>query len=160
MHRAATKQMKVTLAPADLLHDDFEPVHTILYQRGSKVNVLIDCRQNITVMTDQLRLKQFILNLGRNSSKCCFEGFIRSKAQVVDGNVELSVEDSGTGTPQEKRENLFLKFQESLDTLNRGTGLVYTCAKCWSHLWVVRFGSTKHSRVASQDAPGLALSFS
>jgi CheY-like chemotaxis protein len=42
---------------------------------------------------------------------------------VVDGNVRLYIEDSGPGIPNDKREILFTKFQESLDTLSQGTGI-------------------------------------
>lgn len=151
MHRAATKQLKVTLEPTDLLHDVsdsirqtcvivvpllrlivlflfllntyqvLEPVAGMLHQRGSNIKVIVDCPPNLYVMTDNLRLKQVILNLGRNSSKFISTGFIRLRAKVVDGLIRLSVDDSGTGIPEEKRELLFSKFQESLDVLSQGT---------------------------------------
>jgi CheY-like chemotaxis protein len=41
----------------------------------------------------------------------------------VEGNVHLFVEDSGPGIPENKRKILFSKFQESLDSLNQGTGI-------------------------------------
>lgn len=123
MHRASNKQMKVDLSPADLLHDVMEPVHAMLQQRGTKISFMLDCPDDIFVMTDRLRLKQVLLNLGRNSSKFVEEGFVRLVARVVDDHVELSVEDSGPGVPMEKREKLFNKFQESLDMLSQGTGI-------------------------------------
>jgi signal transduction histidine kinase len=72
-------------------------------------------------MADRLRLKQVILNLGRNSTKFVESGFIRLKAEEVDGRIKIFVEDSGSGIPMEKRERLFAKFQESLDLLSQGT---------------------------------------
>jgi CheY-like chemotaxis protein len=74
-------------------------------------------------MTDGLRLKQIVLNLGRNAVKFVEKGFVRLQAEIVDGMVQLSVEDSGPGIPVEKRDRLFSKFQESLDSLNQGTGI-------------------------------------
>jgi signal transduction histidine kinase len=59
-------------------------------------------------------------NLGRNSSKFVEQGFIRLRG-AMDGNVQLSVEDSGPGSPLDKQQRLFLKFQESLDVLSQGT---------------------------------------
>ncbi|KAL7564266.1 hypothetical protein ACA910_014331 [Epithemia clementina (nom. ined.)] len=124
MHRAADKQLKVNKQLTDVLHDVLEPVHAMLHQRGDRVELLIECTPpNLYVMTDSLRLKQVILNLGRNSAKFVNEGFIRLCAEVVDGQVQLSVEDSGPGIPQKKREFLFAKFQESLDRLSQGTGI-------------------------------------
>ena len=121
MHRAANKQLKVNMTPTDVLHDVLEPVQAMLPQRDSKFKVLVDCPQGLVVMTDRLRLKQICLNLGRNSVKFVDEGFIRLKAEVVDNHVHIYIEDSGPGIPLEKRQNIFSKFQESLDSLSQGT---------------------------------------
>jgi signal transduction histidine kinase len=121
MHRAASKQLQVDMVPTDLLHDVIEPVGGMLHRRGSKVKVILDCPENFWIMADPLRLKQVILNLGRNSSKFIDEGFIRLKAEEADGNVILYVDDSGSGIPADKRGRIFAKFQESLDLLSQGT---------------------------------------
>lgn len=47
----------------------------------------------------------------------------------MEGNVCLYVEDSGSGVPVEKRAQLFAKFQESLDSLNQGTGIGLSLCK-------------------------------
>jgi len=70
-----------------------------------------------------------ILNLGRNSTKFVHEGFVRFKAAVVDGNVELYVEDSGQGITEEMRGRLFEKYQTSLDRLSQGTGIGLSLCK-------------------------------
>ena len=121
MHRAADKQLKVSKSATDVLHDVLEPVHAMLHQKRDRVELIIECTPNLYVMTDSLRLKQVILNLGRNSAKFVNDGFIRLRAEVVNNEVILSVEDSGPGIPQQKRELLFAKFQESLDRLSQGT---------------------------------------
>jgi signal transduction histidine kinase len=119
------------MTPTDLLHDVLEPVGGMLHQRHGKVKVVVNCPKNLVIMTDRLRLKQIILNLGRNSAKFVEEGFIQLRAEVVDGHVELSVEDSGPGIPMEKRKQLFNKFQESLDVLGQGTvRLLSSLAHC------------------------------
>ena len=63
------------------------------------------------------------MNLGRNSIKFTTRGYVRFRAAVVDGFVALYVEDSGAGIPCDKRDNLFEKFQASLDVLSQGTGI-------------------------------------
>jgi len=124
MHRASNKQLQVTMSPTDVLHDVLEPVGGMLHQRGnSKVRLIIECPPDLLIMTDALRLKQVIINLGRNSCKFIDEGFIRLKAEIVDGIVKIYVDDSGSGIPTEKRRRLFAKYQESLDLLNQGTGI-------------------------------------
>ena len=165
MHRASSGNMQVKLAPVDLLRDVLEPVAGMLHRGGEgnvgrgkgseKVQIVVDCPEDIVVVTDVLRLKQVILNLGRNSVKFINEGFIRLRAEVLEveysndpsrfrdefvrenshldiecGNslcktVRLYVEDSGSGIPIEKRERLFAKYQESLDLLSQGTVWMY-----------------------------------
>ena len=121
MHRAASKQLKLTMVPTDVTKDVLEPVHAMLCSRECKFQVMVEGIEDLYVETDRLRLKQVLLNLGRNSAKFVDEGFIKLRAEVVDGFVRLYVEDSGPGIPYEKRERLFSKFQESLDTLSQGT---------------------------------------
>jgi signal transduction histidine kinase/CheY-like chemotaxis protein len=123
MHRASSNQLKIEMAHADLLRDVLEPVASMLYHRCDDFEVLLDCPQNLVIMTDRLRLKQIVLNLGRNAAKFVEKGFVRLRADVVDGMVQVYVEDSGPGIPLEKRKRLFCKFQESLDSLNQGTGI-------------------------------------
>lgn len=72
----------------------------------------------------------FLQNLAANSRKFVTEGYIRIGAGTnTDGTVYLFVEDSGPGIPQEKRANLFNRYQESLDSLNQGTGIGLSLSK-------------------------------
>ena len=123
MHRAASKQLQINKLPTDILHDVLEPVAGMLYRgRNSNFRVIVECDPKaLYVMTDPLRLKQVVLNLGRNSIKFIDRGFIRLRAEEANGNVRIFVDDSGSGIPVEKRKQLFAKFQESLDALNQGT---------------------------------------
>jgi signal transduction histidine kinase/CheY-like chemotaxis protein len=134
IHRAADKQMKLDLKPADILRDVFEPVASILFMRGAKVDIITECPKNLMVETDRMRLKQIVLNLAANSTKFVEQGYIRLRAEVVDGSVQLNIEDSGPGIPPEKRNRLFAKFQESLDLLNQGTGIGLCVCKNLSEL--------------------------
>ena len=123
LHRAADRQLKLTFSPVDVLRDVLDPVASILFMRGANVQIQTECPTNLMVLTDRMRLKQIILNLSANSTKFVEHGFIRLRADVVDGTVQLYVEDSGPGIPPGKRDRLFAKFQESLDLLNQGTGI-------------------------------------
>ena len=122
MHRASHKQLQVNFETIDLFHDILQSTAGMIYQRDSKVKVLVECDPpNLLVESDCLRLKQVILNLSRNASKFVNEGFIRLRGYVVDNEVRLAVEDSGIGIPEDKKNLLFAKFQESLDQLSQGT---------------------------------------
>ena len=46
------------------------------------------------------------MNLGRNAIKFVERGFVRFRVAVVDDLVELYVEDSGPGIPDDKRQHL------------------------------------------------------
>jgi signal transduction histidine kinase/CheY-like chemotaxis protein len=134
IHRATGNHIKLDFSPTDVLRDVFEPVASILFMRGAKVDIVTDCPKNLIVLSDRMRLKQIILNLAANATKFVEQGFIRLRAEVIDGSVTLLVEDSGPGIPPEKRERLFAKFQESLDLLNQGTGIGLCVCKNLSDL--------------------------
>ena len=123
MNRASSNQLRIELAPADLLRDVLEPVVSMMYNRCEGFEVLLDCPEDLVVLTDRMRLKQILLNLGRNATKFIEKGFIRLRVYEVDNMVQISVEDSGSGIPLEKQDRLFEKFQESLDSMNQGTGV-------------------------------------
>jgi len=129
--RASTNRLELQHQQTDILADVFKPIHSLLYLRDCKVEVLIECPKDLVITTDCLRLKQVVLNLSRNSSKFVQNGFIRLKAKVNKDTkkVQIFVEDSGPGVPSEKRERLFSKFQSSLDSLNQGTGIGLSLSK-------------------------------
>ena len=124
IHRSAERQMKIDLKPTDILRDVLEPVASILFLRGASdsVEIRVECPDELVCQADRMRLKQIVVNLASNSVKFVEKGYICLRANVVNGQVEVSVEDSGPGIPESKRNRLFAKFQESLDELNQGTG--------------------------------------
>jgi CheY-like chemotaxis protein len=123
IHRTTDSEIKLALSQTDVLRDIFEPVASMLFMRGAKVDIVTECPNNLIVLSDRMRLKQIILNLAANATKFVEKGYIRLRAEVINGSVTLFVEDSGPGIPTEKRERLFAKFQTSLDQLNQGTGI-------------------------------------
>lgn len=128
IHRTTDSEIKLALSPMDVLRDVFQPVASMLFMRGAKIDIVTDCPNNLIVLSDSMRLKQIILNLAANATKFVEKGYIRLRAEVINGSVTLFVEDSGPGIPVEKRERLFAKFHASLDQLNQGTGIgLYVC---------------------------------
>ena len=119
MHRATSGNLQVKLAPVDLLRDVLEPVAGMLHRGGEgnigrgtgdeKVQITVDCPEDIVVTTDVLRLKQVILNLGRNSVKFINEGFIRLRAEVVE--VEECSDDHIRFRDEFVRENSHLDIE-------------------------------------------------
>jgi len=129
MNRVQSKQLTVENSHVDIKSDIFESVASMLYRRENNFVVQIDCPESLVVITDRLRMKQICLNLARNSLKFVDKGFIRLRASVLsDGpngtaNVHIYIEDSGPGIPVAKRGMLFMKWQQSLDSLQQGTGI-------------------------------------
>eukprot|EP00977_Amphora_coffeiformis_P000608 scaffold134_cov94-Amphora_coffeaeformis.AAC.14 len=127
--------IQINHAPTDVLHDIIEPAAAILCVRGTRVEVLTECYpKDLAVSTDQLRLKQIILNLAINASKFAERGFIRIRAACENNTVKLYVEDSGPGVPEERREGLFESFQDSMDLLQQGTGIGLSICHNLTHL--------------------------
>lgn len=123
VHRATNDQMTIEQGAVGLLHDIFEPVSSMIYKRDANFVVLLECSETLVVQSDRLRLHQIVLNLARNSAKFVEEGFIRLRADVIDNSIQIFIEDSGPGIPEEKRAQLFSRFQSSLDILAQGTGV-------------------------------------
>ena len=124
-HRVASKQMVVEMAPTDIQRDVLDAVASMLYRRYASYQVEVICPDDeLIIMADRVRLKQVVLNLARNSAKFVEKGYIRLRADVnPQGCVSIAVEDSGPGIPLEKRKNMFERFQDSLDSLQQGTGV-------------------------------------
>lgn len=130
LHRAESHRIDLQLAPIDMLKDILEPISNMFYQRSTGVKIEVDCPPHLLVVTDRIRLKQVILNLGRNAAKFVTSGFVRFRALQGDGDkLLIYVEDSGPGIPEEKRHELFQKFQPSLDLLSQGTGIGLSLCK-------------------------------
>jgi len=63
IYQANDNHITAALAPTDILRDILEPISCILYKRLSTYEVILECPENLMVMTDSMRLKQVILNL-------------------------------------------------------------------------------------------------
>jgi len=107
--RAADCRLKLHRSTTNLLREVLRPVGTMLYTRGTMVEVTIDCPEILLVHTDRLRLKQLLLSLARNSLKFVHQGYVRLRAEATNGTVLMYVEDSGPGIVQ--RDRLFQKFE-------------------------------------------------
>lgn len=123
VHRATRDQMVLEQEDVDVQYDIFEPVCSMIYNRDTSWTILVKCPEGLVIKADKLRLQQIVLNLARNSAKFVHEGYVRLRADIVDGKVHLYVEDSGPGIPKEKQQNLFRRYQTSLDSLAQGTGV-------------------------------------
>jgi hypothetical protein len=159
VHRTQSHEIHLQTSIVDIRKDILDPVAAILFMRGAKVDIEVDCPTDLQVESDRMRLKQIMLNLSANSTKFVERGFIRLRAAILDsdGKVELSVEDSGPGIPQSKRGHLFEKYQESLDSLIQGTGIELCICKNLSELMAADIGLDESYDSGVMGCPGTRL---
>ncbi|WP_284124385.1 ATP-binding protein [Parerythrobacter aestuarii] len=78
------------------------------------------------ILTDQLRLKQIVLNLIGNAVKFTERGTIEVSTAVCNDKLAIKVSDTGIGIPQDRHDDIFKPFQQADSTTSRrfgGTGL-------------------------------------
>jgi PAS domain S-box-containing protein len=83
-------------------------------------------KPTLEIFTDELRLKQILINLIDNSLKFTEKGEVRFGVELHNGFITFFVEDTGIGIPKNKQEIIFDRFRQSDDSISRkygGTGL-------------------------------------
>jgi len=117
--------------------DIIETIHKttdLLAVNAARKNIalLVDCADSIPqfIMGDSGRIKQIIINLLGNAIKFTNHGYVRISAQVVEikgaAYLQMRVEDTGSGIPSDKQEEIFNKFTQADASITRkygGTGL-------------------------------------
>ncbi|MGE6578530.1 ATP-binding protein [Paenibacillus xylanexedens] len=75
------------------------------------------------IEADENRMQQILFNLVGNAIKYTPSGHIVIRAQIVQGDVEIQVEDTGIGIPEDKFSMIFNPFEKLEFIDNTGTGL-------------------------------------
>jgi signal transduction histidine kinase len=112
----------------------FEILKTLLQCKDSKANInailtFDKAIEEYYIITDELRLKQIILNLISNAIKFTKSGSIEIKCKLMQKKqVKISVKDTGIGIRDEEKTQLFndfvmLKDKERLNEYGSGLGL-------------------------------------
>ncbi len=106
-----------------------------------------DCDvQELVLSTDEVRLKQILLNLLGNALKFTDEGTIEFGYKYrEDDMIQFFVKDSGIGIPDNKQNGIFSAFQQIEEHITRnqgGTGLGLSITrslveKLGGHIWVM-----------------------
>lgn len=91
------------------------------------LNLKVEIAENVgTVINDQRRLEQVILNLLNNAVKFTDSGYVHVSCLLEHGRYILTVSDTGTGIHQEEIPGLFQPFHQidtGLSRRHEGTGL-------------------------------------
>ena len=113
----------------------------LLAAQASKKGLLfltfVDPNVPDTIVGDEVRLRQILLNLGGNAIKFTESGKVLIKANLSseDGrevDIRFSVEDTGIGISDEEKRRLFQPFSQADGTISRkygGTGLGLSISK-------------------------------
>lgn len=130
-------KLKINAGPVclDALFQEIRHLFNVkLAEKNLDLTIHIQAGTPATLILDEMRLRQVIVNLVDNAIKFTHNGRISVEAAAIphppapDRAVDLSirVEDSGMGIPEEKRDIIFESFQqESAGTSRKfgGTGL-------------------------------------
>lgn len=96
---------------------------TVRLQVQPGVELLLDgTREEITLDTDEQRLRQVLTNLLANACKYTEKGSITLAYKQMENKVIFSVTDTGPGIPKDKAEVIFQRF-EKLGSFKPGFGL-------------------------------------
>ena len=133
-------KLELEYIPFDV-RDTVEDVVDVLSQRAAEKGVElisdIDCHVPLGLVGDSMRLRQILLNLGSNAIKFTEKGHVlfAVRAEVgLEGSctLEIKVEDTGIGIPEDKLGRLFQSFSQVDSSTSRkygGTGLGLTISQ-------------------------------
>ena len=114
----------------DFLEDILLQVEHLFDEKDIHFNVDIHDDLPTHLITDDVRLKQVVINLINNAVKFTDEGevdFNMSGKKSEDGSFDLHIEvrDTGMGIPEDKIESIFIPFQQLSPRriYNKGVGL-------------------------------------
>ncbi|HEU4732418.1 MAG TPA: ATP-binding protein, partial [Kofleriaceae bacterium] len=126
--------VKETIALPDLAEECMASVREIL--KGK--DVTLNCEVAVTsVFCDPLKLRQVLLNLLSNAAKFTEAGEIVLSAEAQGSTLVISVEDTGSGIPEDQLPFIFDKFRQVDGSARRkigGTGLGLAIVKEVVHL--------------------------
>jgi signal transduction histidine kinase/HAMP domain-containing protein len=117
---------------ADAFNDVAASVSSLL--QNKPVDLLINVQDNLPlVWADPVRFNQVVINLVSNAIKFTEQGLVMIRAKLDDaGMVQIAIEDTGIGIPQDKLDLVFERFRQVDSRVNRkyqGTGMGLAIAR-------------------------------
>ncbi|EAR86641.2 ATPase, histidine kinase-, DNA gyrase B (macronuclear) [Tetrahymena thermophila SB210] len=115
----------------NLIEDVKKTMRVIVKQKSQDINLesYIDPLITSDISSDQLRIKQILINLISNAVKFTDEGSIRIEVNMIENKIyRFSVRDTGIGITDDQKKKLFSEFSKiettQTDILNpKGVGL-------------------------------------
>lgn len=91
-------------------------------EKGIELILNIDESVNINFKTDEIRLKQAILNIVSNAIKFTQDGSVTINAFIKDNMLEISIIDTGIGISDNFQSKIFDAFEQEDNSNSRGFG--------------------------------------
>jgi signal transduction histidine kinase/CheY-like chemotaxis protein/CHASE3 domain sensor protein len=150
-------KMELLIEKSDLYEMLSQVINVILYQSQKKnIELLLNIEPGLpkTLLIDESRLKQILINLLGNAVKFTEKGEIELKVEKLrmdNENVVLrfSVRDTGIGIPVEKQKYIFNAFTQENSSISKqygGTGLGLTISNN-----ILRYMGTHLSLISAQE---------
>ncbi|HRP02140.1 MAG TPA: ATP-binding protein [Candidatus Kapabacteria bacterium] len=128
-------RIDIVPTPVDLVRifDEIEKIFEIKI-KDKNLNFIIDIDPNVSGywLFDETRLRQVLFNVVGNAIKFTDKGFIKISAKLItchssnEQNIEISIEDTGIGIPEEHQKRIFDSFYQVSNKSGKkydGTGL-------------------------------------
>lgn len=121
----------------ELLSEVIQILMPLAEKKSIDLSFFIEPNVPQKIISDPVRLRQILLNLGGNAIKFTDEGFVRVRLQIIEESqnlktIQFSVQDSGVGIEKELMGQLFSPFVQgdsSMTKRNSGTGLGLSICK-------------------------------
>lgn len=124
LSRIEAQRLPLRLEPTDmgeLIHDALATASGLL--RGKPVTLSMNVPRRLPEITvDRTRIRQVLLNLLNNAIRFTDQGRIEVGALEEDGEIVVSVSDTGVGIPKDEIPALFEEFHQAKGPITSGRG--------------------------------------
>ncbi len=155
-------RMEISPEPADLRVITKEVKQFFQHSSQEKnLDFIIEIDENFpqTIVIDEVRLRQILLNLVGNAVKFTHKGFVKIDIRLLGDkngiiNFKIDVIDSGIGIPDQDQQRIFESFSQQSGQNNRkygGTGLGLSISK--------RLIELMHGNITLDSVPGKGSCF-
>ena len=108
--------------------------NNIKFEKNKNLSFLIDNRidENLSIISDKLRIQQIINNLINNAFKFTEKGYVKLTSVYEDRFLSIKIEDTGVGIDEEKQSVIFDRFRQEEDETAHfygGSGLGLSISK-------------------------------
>lgn len=105
--------------------------------KGIKINLAMADNVPSVLIGDENKVRQIMINIVANALKFTSEGFVKVAVNWKERFLEIAVEDTGIGIPEERFEAIFQPFKQQDSSTSRmygGTGLGLAISKRYAEI--------------------------